>query len=41
MRNKPTQIHPSALGGFTLDGPYFRRSKVRNAINRFFYWLGA
>ncbi|WP_262984450.1 hypothetical protein [Trinickia symbiotica] len=41
MRNKRLQIHPSALGGFTLDGPYFRRSAMRDAINRFFYWLGA
>lgn len=41
MRHKPLQIHPSALGGFTLDGPYFRRSKVRDAFNRFFFWLGA
>lgn len=41
MRNNRSQIHPNALGGFTLDGPYFRRSKLREAINRFFYWLGA
>ncbi|CAG4928352.1 hypothetical protein [Paraburkholderia saeva] len=25
MRNKLSQIHPSALGGYTLDGPYFRQ----------------
>lgn len=41
MRNKQTQIHPASLGGYTLDGPYCRRSTVRNAFNRFFYWLGA
>lgn len=37
MRNTPSQIHSTALGGYTIDGPYFRRSKVRDAINRFFY----
>jgi hypothetical protein len=36
-----TRIHPSALGGFTLEGPYRRRSRVRAVLNRFFYWLGA
>ncbi|MCX5545678.1 hypothetical protein M3A49_40755 [Paraburkholderia sp. CNPSo 3076] len=42
MRNKPLPIHPASLGGFTLEGPYFRRpSRVTRALNRFFYWLGA
>ncbi|WP_282960519.1 hypothetical protein [Burkholderia ambifaria] len=42
MRKNQLQIHPSALGGFTLDGPYYRRgSRVVRAVNAFFYWLGA
>lgn len=41
MRNKSTQIHPASLGGYTLEGPYFRRSALRDAVDRFFYWLGA
>ncbi|MEW6339617.1 MAG: hypothetical protein AB1704_02860 [Pseudomonadota bacterium] len=41
MRNNRSQIHSTALGGYTIDGPYFRRSALRDAINRFFYWLGA
>jgi hypothetical protein len=41
MRNTSLRISPSALGGFTLEGPYRRRSTVRAALNRFFYWLGA
>ncbi|WP_198389993.1 hypothetical protein [Burkholderia ubonensis] len=37
-----TRIHPSSLGGFTMEGPYFRRgSLVAVALDRFFYWLGA
>ncbi len=41
-RAKSARIHASALGGFTMDGPYFRhRSHVANALDRFFYWLGA
>lgn len=35
-------IHPTALGGFTIDGPYFRRrSRVGQFFDRFFHWLGA
>lgn len=41
MRHKPLQIHPAALGGFTIEGPYLRRSRVRDALNAFFHWLGA
>jgi hypothetical protein len=41
MRNNKSQIHSTALGGYTIDGPYFRRSALREALNRFFYWLGA
>lgn len=42
MRKAPLQIHPTALGGFTLQGPYFRRrSRVARAVEAFFYWLGA
>lgn len=39
--HRRVRIHPSALGGFTLEGPYRRRSRVRAVLNRFFYWLGA
>ncbi|CAG9246221.1 hypothetical protein BDI4_190140 [Burkholderia diffusa] len=39
---KHARIHPSSLGGFTLEGPYFRRGwRVARALDRFFYWLGA
>lgn len=39
---KHARIHPSSLGGFTLEGPYFRRGwRVERALDRFFYWLGA
>ena len=41
MRNNSLRIHPSALGGFTLEGPYRRRWRVRAEIAAFFYWLGA
>lgn len=42
MRKIPLQIHPSSLGGFTLEGPYFRRrSRLARAVDRFFHWLGA
>ena len=41
MSNNRSQIHPSALGGYTIDGPFFRRSKLRHTLDRFFYWLGA
>ncbi len=41
---KTRRIHPSSLGGFTLEGPYNRRDyrrAVARALDRFFYWLGA
>ncbi len=41
---KSRRIHPSSLGGFTLEGPYHRRDYRRavvRALDRFFYWLGA
>ncbi|WP_279609652.1 hypothetical protein [Burkholderia gladioli] len=42
MRKNPLQIHPSALGGYTLEGPYrARRSRLVSALDRFFHWLGA
>lgn len=42
MRNKPSQIHPASLGGFTIEGPFYRRpSRVARALDRFFHWLGA
>lgn len=35
-------IHRTALGGFTIDGPYFRRhSRAAALADRFFHWLGA
>ncbi|WP_042297859.1 hypothetical protein [Paraburkholderia bannensis] len=35
-------VHPAALGGFTIEGPFYRRpSRVARALDRFFYWLGA
>jgi hypothetical protein len=41
MRNNSLRIHRNALGGFTLEGPYRRRSIARAVLNRFFFWLGA
>ncbi|WP_279631224.1 hypothetical protein [Paraburkholderia dipogonis] len=41
MRNKQTQIHPSALGGYTLEGPFYRRRSLVDRINGFLHWLGA
>ncbi|WP_198361206.1 hypothetical protein [Burkholderia ubonensis] len=39
---KHARIHPSSLGGFTLEGPYFRRrARIARALDAFFYWLGA
>ncbi|WP_317924757.1 hypothetical protein [Cupriavidus sp. TA19] len=39
---KPARIHRTALGGFTIDGPYHvRRSRMAVLADRFFYWLGA
>ncbi len=39
---KPARIHRTALGGFTIDGPYFRRpSRAAVLAGRFFHWLGA
>ncbi|WP_043284373.1 hypothetical protein [Paraburkholderia oxyphila] len=35
-------IHRSALGGYTIEGPFNRRpSRIAHALERFFYWLGA
>ncbi|WP_422648619.1 hypothetical protein OJJOAM_000229 [Cupriavidus sp. H18C1] len=34
-------IHRTALGGFTIDGPYFRRqTRASVLLGRFFHWLG-
>ncbi|MFY0584422.1 hypothetical protein ACOMWV_00135 [Burkholderia pseudomallei] len=42
MRKTQLQIHPSSLGGFTVEGPYFRRrSRLARAVDRFFHWIGA
>lgn len=41
MRNTAKQIHPTALGGYTLEGPYFRRRSMVDRINAFLHWLGA
>ncbi|WP_423197156.1 hypothetical protein DFLDMN_000732 [Cupriavidus sp. H19C3] len=39
---KPARIYRAALGGFTIDGPYFRRAtRASVLLDRFFYWLGA
>lgn len=39
---KPVRVHRTALGGFTIDGPYYtRRSPLAVLADRFFYWLGA
>ena len=39
---KPTPIHRTALGGFTIDGPYYRGRRTFAAlVERFFHWLGA
>jgi hypothetical protein len=35
-------VHPASLGGFTIEGPFYRRpSRLARALDRFFYWLGA
>ncbi|WP_198343915.1 hypothetical protein [Burkholderia ubonensis] len=45
MRKKSLQlcgVRTTALGGFTVEGPYFRRSsRIVRALDAFFYWLGA
>ncbi|VVE74727.1 hypothetical protein PCA31118_04828 [Pandoraea captiosa] len=33
-------IHRSALGGYTIDGPYVRRRGIRHVIARVVAWLG-
>ncbi len=34
---KPARVHRNALGGFTIDGPYFRRpSRVAVLAGHFF-----
>jgi hypothetical protein len=39
---KPTPIHRTALGGFTIDGPYYRgRRTLAVLVERFFNFLGA
>jgi hypothetical protein len=40
-RRTLARIHPSSLGGFTLEGPYRRGRTLSRALDRFFYWLGA
>jgi hypothetical protein len=35
------RIHPSNLGGFTIEGPFYRRrSRVARLIGRVLHWLG-
>lgn len=41
MRNNQTHIHRAALGGYTLEGPFYRRRSLVDRINSFLYWLGA
>ncbi|SUA78276.1 Uncharacterised protein [Pandoraea pnomenusa] len=33
-------IHRSALGGYTIEGPYNRDRGVRGLIARIFAWIG-
>ncbi|VVE71529.1 hypothetical protein PAN31117_04085 [Pandoraea anapnoica] len=33
-------IHRSALGGYTIEGPYVRQRGIRRAIARIVAWLG-
>lgn len=39
MRNTPSQIHSTALGGYTIDGPYFRRRKLPSLIGYIMKYL--
>lgn len=41
MSNTQSQIHPSSLGGYTLEGPFYRRRSLVDRINAFLHWLGA
>ncbi|RQM46551.1 hypothetical protein EHZ19_18730 [Paraburkholderia bannensis] len=47
FRRKPSlktvsPIHPSALGGYTIEGPLNRRpSRIARSLDHFFHWLGA
>lgn len=39
---RPASIHRTALGGFTIDGPYYtRRRSLAVLVERFFHFLGA
>lgn len=33
-------IHRSALGGYTIEGPYGRRRGIRHLMARIVAWLG-
>ncbi|WP_293028419.1 hypothetical protein [Pandoraea sp.] len=37
---KTQRVHPTGLGGYTIDGPYYRRRTLRQTLTRFFHWLG-
>jgi hypothetical protein len=40
MRNKPLQSHRSSLGGYTIEGPSYRRTALRRALDRLCFWRG-
>ncbi|SNU89611.1 Uncharacterised protein [Pandoraea sputorum] len=42
MRNRNTRcdlIHRSALGGYTIEGPYNRNRGVRSLVFRLIAWI--
>lgn len=43
MRHRKTRcdlIHRTALGGYTIDGPYVRQRGIRRVVARIVAWLG-
>ncbi|WP_343549451.1 hypothetical protein [Ralstonia sp.] len=42
QKSRRIGIHATALGGFTIDGPYYqRRRSLAVLVERFFHFLGA
>ncbi|VVD78057.1 hypothetical protein [Pandoraea fibrosis] len=39
-KNRSALIHRSALGGYTIEGPYNRNRSVRSVIARVIAWIG-
>ncbi|MBN4667187.1 hypothetical protein HUS70_17055 [Pandoraea nosoerga] len=39
-KNRRALIRPTALGGYTLDGPHYRHRGLRQIFQRLFAWLG-